>query len=350
MTRVSFDTLCTFTRGVLDAAGLDAFSAEAVTTGLCEASLRGVDSHGVRLLPHYVRSAEMGRKNPRPAFTFDRPFPAFGTLDADNGFGHAAGMKAVDHAVEMAAEAGLGAVAVFNSSHSAAMASFALRAARQGFIGVALTHADALLKSHDGTRAYFGTNPVCVAAPRQEDEPFCLDMATSGITWNRLLVLRALGEPLPDGTGADATGAATRDADAATALMPLGGTVAGYKGVGLASVVELLCGVLTGMAFGREIPAMYSAPMDRPRRLGQFYLAMRIDACLSADAFRERLQRMCDELRDEPGRDGANVLAAGDKEIAEARRRRRVGVPLDNPTTEALRRVGDTFGLVLETV
>ena len=115
---------------MLGKVGLDEHTCESVSFGLCETSLRGVDSHGIRLLPHYTRSALLGRKNPTPEYKFKQVFPAFGHLDADNTFGHAAGMKAIDLAMPLAQEYGISPVAVSNSSHPGAMASFALRAAK----------------------------------------------------------------------------------------------------------------------------------------------------------------------------------------------------------------------------
>ena len=187
MKKISFDKIYEFHKAVLSKAGLDEDTCKAVAFGLCETSLRGVDSHGIRLLPHYTRSALLGRKNPRPNYSFQKVFPAFGHLDADNTFGHAAGMKAIDLAMPIALEYGICAIAVSNSSHPGAMASFALRAARKGYIAFAFTHADALVFSHGGKRTYFGTNPICIAVPREEAEPFCLDMAPTMISWNKLL-------------------------------------------------------------------------------------------------------------------------------------------------------------------
>ena len=150
MRNIQFDAVYAFQKAVLTMAGLDEDTCEAVAFGLCETSLRGVDSHGIRLLPHYTRSGLSGRKNPRPNYRFNQVFPAFGHLDADNTFGHAAGMKAIDLAMQLAKEFGIGAIAVSNSSHPGAMASFALRAARKGYLAFAFTHADALVCSHGG--------------------------------------------------------------------------------------------------------------------------------------------------------------------------------------------------------
>lgn len=341
MTRVSQKILFRFANDLLQAAGLDDFSRESVAFGLCETSLRGVDSHGIRLLPHYTRSALSGRKNPRPDFKFHRNFPAIGLLDADNAFGHAAGFKAVELGMEMAKELGLGAVGVANSSHPGAMASFALKAAREGYICFAYTHADALLRSHGGTRAFFGTNPVCMAAPRREAEPYCLDMATSTIPWNRLLIHRAKNVPLPEGVAADVNGDLTTDPQAATCLTPTGG----YKGQGLASMVEVLCGVMTGMAFGREIPAMYKASMDSQRKLGQFYLVMRADGCIAEDMFLDRMQELTEAVRAEPAKPGEQVMLAGDKEAREAERRKIDGIPLDDDTLAAFGELAEKLGV-----
>ena len=342
MKRISYNELCAFVRGVLDAAGLDEYSAQAVSNGLCETSLRGVDSHGVRLLPHYVRSAQTGRKNARPKFRFARTFPSMGCLDADNAFGHAAGMKAIEHGMEMAAETGVGMVGVRNSSHPGAMASFAMKAARAGYMALAFTHADSLLLSHGGTRPYFGTNPVCFAAPRSEGEPYCLDMATSVIPWNRLLLHK--GEPLPENVGADAKGNATTDPTEAVCLMPTGG----YKGTGLASMVEVFCAIFTGMTFGRDIPAMYKAPMDAPRKLGQCYIVMRCDGCVDAATFASSLTRMTEAVRAEPSRPEQDVMLAGDKEMHAARRRRETGVPLDPETLAEFGKLANEFNIPME--
>ena len=102
--KITYESLIHFHREILKKVGLDKETMEAVTLGLCETSLRGVDSHGIRLLPHYVNSALSGRKNPKPNYTFTKKFPTIGLLDADNTFGHDAGMKAIDYCIEIAEE------------------------------------------------------------------------------------------------------------------------------------------------------------------------------------------------------------------------------------------------------
>lgn len=346
MKRISYENLLNFHELVLRKAGLNKESVEAVTIGLCETSLRGVDSHGIRLLPHYVRSAILGRKNPNPSFRFSQKYPAIGILDADNAFGHTAGMKAIDYCIKMADEFGTGTVAVTNSSHPGAMASMALKAARMGYIAFAFTHADSLLLSYNGKRPYFGTNPICMAVPRIEQEPYCLDMATTMISWNKLLNFRANNLPLSNNLAADSEGIMTTDPEHAVSLYPIGS----YKGYGLASMVEILCGVFTGMAFGRGISSMYKASMDKPRKLGQFYIVLRTDGCLDQEVFAERMQRLSDEIRQEPAQLGQKVMLPNDPEIAVMKERMKNGIPLDESTYLALKMLSGEFDVSLQLI
>lgn len=341
--RITYENLLAFHRGVLSHVGADEESREAVAQCLCETSLRGVDSHGARLLPHYARSALTGRKNPRPDMKFSQKYPAVGRLDADNGYGQTAGLRAVGHCLEMADENGVGVVGVINAGHPGAMASYALKAARRGYIGFAFTHADSLLLSYGGVRPYFGTNPICMAAPREEEDPYCFDSSPSLTTWNKVMMHKANKITLDENLVADKDGNMTTDPEKAASLISIGK----YKGYALASMVEILCSVFTGMAFGRHIPAMYRAPMDQPRRLGQFYMAIKTDGCVEAGQFVRNLQIMSNEARTEPAKPGERILMPGDKENNEARRRAKDGIPLDDATVKEFLRISQEYGVEL---
>ena len=343
MKKILYDDLNQFLTKILTIIGLDEYSVDSVTTGLCETSLRGVDSHGVRLLPHYVNSALSGRKNPKPKYKISKAFPSIAHLDADNAFGHAAGMKSIEIAMEMAEVQGVGIVAVSNSSHPGAMASMALKAARKGFIALAFTHADALVLSHNGTRPYFGTNPICMAVPRDEHEPYCLDMASSIVSWNKVLIKKNSDTKLIDGIAADSNGDLTTDPNEATCLVPAGS----YKGFGIASMVDILCGIYTGMQFGRAIPSMYKAPIDKPRSLGQFYMVFRIDGVVNKSDFLSTMQTMSDEVRVEPAIDGEKVMMPGDPEVNTSKIRMREGIPLDEATLNSFIKLSKEYDISL---
>lgn len=296
-----------------------------VTEGLIQTSVRGVDSHGIRLLPHYLEGVKKGRINPNPNYKFIRTSFSTGTLDADHTFGHAAGMEAVKKAIELANEAGTGHVAVYNSSHFGAAAYYALEIAKHDMIGMSFTNTDALIKTYGGKRPFLGNNPICFAAPCKNEEPFCLDMATSVVTFNKIRQLRDAKLFAPSGVGADRQGIETTDANKITMLLPIGG----YKGYGLSLMVEILCSLLTGMPYGPHIPKMFEAPMNEKRYLGHFVSAIRIDCFLDKEIFKNRLYELISELRNEPALDSnVAVQVAGDPEKKIAKERIKKGIPI----------------------
>ena len=134
------------TESVLKKYGSNEFSAKSVSKGLVETSLRGVDSHGIRLLPHYLNALRNGRINGEPKFKINNKYQALIGLDADNAFGHAAGYKSIEIGMKIAEEFGIAAISVMNSSHPGAMASFSIEAARKGFsVGIPLLSTATLL-------------------------------------------------------------------------------------------------------------------------------------------------------------------------------------------------------------
>ena len=203
---VSSEKLSVFIKSVLLKARVREDVAEYVTEGLVQTSLRGVDSHGVRLLPHYMKGVKGGRINPNPNYKFTRTSPSTGLFDADHTLGHAAGMEAAKKAIELANEAGTGHIAIFNSTHFGAASYCALEIANHDMVGMSFTNTDALVKTYAGKRPFLGNNPICFAAPCNGEEPFCLDMATSVITFNKVRMHREEGSPLPEGVASDKDG------------------------------------------------------------------------------------------------------------------------------------------------
>ncbi len=312
-------------RPPLLARGVDPAAVDHVVAALTFASLRGTDSHGINLFPHYCRVVDSGRINPRPVFEFARTRPGAATMNADHGFGHHAGHVAMMEAVALARENGIAAVAVADSSHFAAAAYYATAAARQGLIGLAFTNADSLVKAPGSARAFFGTNPVCLAAPMADEEPFCLDMATSMVSWNRVLNCRRNGLPLGAGWAYDADGHPTEDPAAARSLAPAGD----YKGFGLGMMVELLCGLLTGGPAATELIAMYENLPAR-RGISHFFMAIDLDAFVGATDFPQRLSAMAAAIRALPALDPASPpQIPGDPEKHTAARRATEGIPID---------------------
>jgi ureidoglycolate dehydrogenase (NAD+) len=232
-------------------------------------------------------------------------------------------------ACELATSAGVGAVGVVRSSHFGAAGAYALAGAEAGLIAISTTNADSLVGLHHGTRAFHGTNPIAAAAPVPGQAPWLLDMATSSIPFNRVLLYRTLGKALPDGVAADADGAATNDPNAAAVLIPLGGVDFGYKGAGLAGLVTLLSAVLTGGTLDHDMTRMFHADDSvSPRNVGHFCLAIDPDKFVGRAAYDAAMTRYVGALRSVPAVAGERVLAPGDREW-EVDANRAGGVPVD---------------------
>lgn len=297
---------------------------ESVVDGLIETSLRGVDSHGIRLMPHYIGGVKNGRINKNPNIIKKKTALSTAIVDADHTFGIAAGTLAMREAIKLAKKTGISSVSVKNSTHFGAAAIYSLLAARNDMIGLSFTHTDSLVLPFGGKKSYLGTNPICFAAPCEGEEPFCLDMATSQIPWNKLLVYRNTKQKLEPGWGADEKGIVTQDPNRAVALLPLGG----YKGYGLALMIEILSSLLTGMPFGAHIKSMY--PLDGEKRnLGHFFIAINIARFEDIATFKKRLASLVKELRAIlPSKGFSRVLVAGDVEKETYAIRKKHGIPL----------------------
>ena len=310
---------------ILRSVGVPAEIAEFPAKGLVWTSLRGIDSHGIRLLPHYLAGVEGGRINHAPKMYFEQTAPATGLVEADHTFGHAAGMKAMQHALELAQESGIGAVGVRNSSHCGAMSWFAHEAARQDMIGVAFTHATPRVKSPGASRSFFGNNPICFVAPMYGEEPFCFDAATTAITFNAVKAAAASGENLPHGVVADGQGCMTIDPNKAEQLIPIGD----YKGFGISMVVDILCAMLTGMPGGNQISKMFDESMSKNRKLGHFFCAINIASFQDVINFKIKLKEMVDDVRVEPALNPKKpVIVPGDPEKLAWKTRTELGIPI----------------------
>lgn len=338
--RISYSDLVAFTKSLLIKVGLKSSGADILTQCLCETSLRGVDSHGIRLLPHYVNFTKTGQINLHANMSHHRKYPVFSHIDGDGGFAQIAGFKAVDYAILTAKKYGIGSVTVSNSSHPGAMASYTLRAARKGYICFGFANADSLIVSPGAKRAYFGTNPLSVAAPRKDLAPFCLDMAPSMITWNKVKSYIEQGKKLPENLVVDKEGKNTIISENAVALRGVGE----YKGYALASMIEVITSILTGMPFGINIKKMFDRDNVKPRKLAQTYIVMRNDICISSDEFLSSLKKMSEELYKEVDQEGENtIFLPGDKEIREEYERTLYGIPIDKYTESSLAALADEY-------
>ena len=335
---------------VLSAWGMSPAHADTTAEMMLETDLRGVDSHGISMLPTYDREFRAGRLNMRPSFKTVREGPAFALIDADASLGHPVSVHAMNLAVDKCRESGVAVVSVVNSHHFGAAGCYSRIAADRGVIGMvtASTRGVTMVPTF-GAEPVMGTNPIAFAAPAKRNPPFQLDMATTTVAAGKVKVYKLNHRPLPAGWVVDDKNQAVTDPEQAFGyvfdkpeggITPLGGAreVGGHKGYGLAVMVHILGGALAGASFS-PIRNRTQKPSD-PHNIGHFFLAIDPRAFRAPGEFEDDLDQVIDTLHGAKRADPAQpVLVAGDPEMATRAERLREGVPVPDDLMEQLRSV-----------
>lgn len=334
-----------FCNEALIAASTDEPTARTVTRALMHASVHGVDTHGVRLLPHYIAAFKGGRLNTVPEPRLVAENGAVAVMDGDDAHGARATYKATEHAIELARTHGVGAVAIRRSSHFGAAGAYAVEVAHAGLVGIVFGNSDAMVRLHSGAEPFHGTNPIAIAAPTGADNPWLFDMATSAVPYNRVALSRWLGIKLASGVASDQRGQDTADPHEAVMLAPLGGPVHGYKGAGLAGVAEIFSSAFSDSPLSVELAPMVSADMSAPRGLGAFVMAVDPAAFLGLDVFKHIMDRYLTKIRASHSAENAQVMAPGDREWDEAARRRKHGILIDHVSVRAFSEITQEYSI-----
>ena len=295
---------------------------------LIGSSLRGVDSHGIRLFPHYVKGLEGGRINNKPKMFFKKTLPATGILDADDGFGHVASYLASKEAVKLAKKNGVGIVGIKNSSHNGAAGAYTLAMAEEGFIGFSFTHSDAFAIPHNGIYPFHGTNPYAFSAPLKGQKPLLVDFASTNIPWNKVHRAKNNKMKLDNDLALDENGKMTNDPNKAKSLFPLGGETFGHKGFGLSSSIEVLCGPFLGIAHGFRLLPMMQSDFSTPRKIGHLVMAINIEAITSKEKYYSNMSNYLRDLKKQKSNKKI-ILYPGEKEWIEEKLRIKKGIPFD---------------------
>jgi LDH2 family malate/lactate/ureidoglycolate dehydrogenase len=336
---------------VLRIVGAPSQQAEDTAAPLVWASLRGVDTHGVRnFKSYYVDTVVDKQIKAQPEFAIEHETSLSVRANGDRGLGLAAGCWGMRLAIEKAREAGVGLVSMRNSNHLGALGFFAEMAAEHDMIGLCMSgHLYA-----DGTdrgmapvfslQPMFGTNPLSVAIPCSREPTYVLDMATATVPVNRVEMMREAGKSIPAGWCLDAAGNPTTDPTEAKVYLPLGGTreLGAHKGFGLAIVVEVLTALLsTG----------WSPTADRrfaQDEIAHFFGAIRIDMFRDPSEFKTGMDAMIDALhqaRPAPGQE--RVYVPGEIEHEIQHQRSRDGIPLSEKEVSELRELSARYGVDL---
>lgn len=325
------------------------------TRVLLSADMRGIDSHGVARLSSYVRLWEAGRINSTPNIAIVHETPSTAVVDGDAGLGLVVAPFAMNVAISKAERAGTGWVSVKNSNHFGIAATHAMLALEHNMIGIAMTNASALVAPTFSKERMLGTNPIAVAIPAHNEEPFIADFATTTASNGKLEILQRKNEDAPAGWVQDKDGKATTNAHALKeggAMLPLGGDKehGSHKGYALGSIVDIFSAVLSGASYGPwapPFPPYVPMPADMPGMgLGHFFGAMRVDAFRPLAEFEEHIDNWLRRFRKAKPADGQErVLIPGDVERETEKVRMHDGIPLPDVVVNDLREVGEKLNV-----
>lgn len=340
---VEADKLTAFCEEVFTAAGVPNKEAGIISRSLVDANLIGLGSHGVSRVTDYLARLDEGLINRKTDIRVISETAGTALLDAGNGWGQVASERAVKIAIQKAREVGVAWVGVSNSNHNGTAAYWTKKLAEAGMVGMSATNGSPVMAPFGGQEASLGTNPISIAVPSRSGHPVVLDMATSAQARGKILIAAKNGEPIPEGWALNKFGQPTTDAQEAFegTILPM----AGPKGSGLAMMIDILAGVLTGGNFGAHMPRMYED--SQPQRLGHFFMAVDIAAMMPLENFLERMDTRERETRESaPAAGFKNVLMPGDIEAEKARTNLLKGVELSRAIHDELLKTARRYGVM----
>jgi LDH2 family malate/lactate/ureidoglycolate dehydrogenase len=353
-----FEKMQQFMVDVFTRVGVPEEDAKICAEVLIEADKRGIDSHGVgRFRTIYIDRIKAGVQNPVTNFEILREGPTTAVVDGHNGMGHVVGKKSMALAIEKARQFGLGMVVARDSTHYGIAGYYALMAAANDMIGITGTNARPSIAPTFGVENMLGTNPLVFGMPTDEDFAFCIDCATSTTQRGKIELYEREGRQMPPGWVIDQQGKTRTDPaevlrglnSGECALTPLGGIgedMAGYKGYGYATVVEILSSALQTGLFLKDLTDVGSDGSKIPSRLGHFFMAINISSFTEPDGFKKHTGEILRQLRSSKKAPGqGRIYTAGEKEYLTWLERKDKGVPLNPVMQNIIKKTRDEYGL-----
>ncbi|EZF68653.1 hypothetical protein H105_08674 [Trichophyton soudanense CBS 452.61] len=331
-----------FVQRVLEKNGVPSANASIVAKCLVDADLRGVDTHGINRIPSYMERIRQGVLDPKASPSLTQVTPVVARVDGHNAFGFISATMAMDHAIEMAKEFGIGMVSVHNSNHFGMSASFVRQAVDANMMSLIFTNSSPALPVWGGKERLMGASPIACGAPSGPNSPpFILDLAFSVAARGKIYKAHRRGEAIPEGWALDANGSHTTDPAAALrgVMLPIGGP----KGSALSIMMDVFSGVLSGSSFAGHVTGPYDP--SKPAGVGHFIMALKPDLFLSLDEFKDRMDYLykrvvtCEKMR---GVD--RIYYPGQIEIITSQERAKDGIPYVQAEIDALNKEADLVG------
>lgn len=348
--RVDHNSLRDFVADVFSALNVPRESASIVADALVMADLMGVESHGVQRLSRYTGGILMGSVNTRANVKIVRQTASTALIDGESGLGQVTAYKAMEIAIQKAEEAGVSIVGVRNSHHFGMAGYYALQAVNKKMIGVVMTNSEALVAYTHAIGRSLGTNPIAVGSPSKKPPPILYDAAMGVVPIGKIEVYAKEGKKMPLGWAMDSDGKLLDNPSEVLArkgaILPLGGLgeeMGGHKGAGLALIVDLLCGVLTGANWGKSVKHTLN---KEPANVGHFMLAIDVKNFMPLNQFLENVEKLKDYIKGLPKASKENdIWVPGEKAWLTMKTRERIGIPIHKNILKELENEGRRVGV-----
>lgn len=330
--RISIQELKDISCQLLLACQLPADQADLVAECLVEAEVHGVSTHGIALLPAYMNKLLTGSFNTRPCFSTLREGVAFSVVDADNAIGYVSAVHCMKLAIKHCRQTGIYTVFCRNSNTYGAAFYYPLLAAREGLIGITGCNSPAAMPVYGGRQRLLGTNPLAIAIPCGKANPILFDMSTSKVAKSKINEARRKHEQIPLGWALDEEGKPTTDPVEAIKgfMLPL----EGYKGYGLAMMIDIMAGVLSGAAFLNKVGKFYSED-NQGMNVGQTFIALD-PLQVYGEGFYELMDQYVETIRTSESREGAEISLPGDHKWNSRASSMKKGIALEAAAIEKL--------------
>ena len=275
--------------------GLNNKHASISADALINAELVGAYGHGLSRLKMYCDRIKKKLINPNPKIKIKKISSSISQIDADNCIGFVAADIAIKTAIHSAKQTGIGMIGVKNSGHYGLSGYYAEQATKKNLIAMIYTNAPPAIAPHGSLKTLFGTNPICFGAPVGSKIPFILDTSMSVINRGKIRVAARNNKKIPEGVALDKFGKPTSDAKKALSGVQL--PIAGFRGSGLAWMVDILSGVLTGSNHAGRVRDPFD-DFSGPQNVGHLFIVFKSN--LFVKNFNKRIKENVSKVKKLP--------------------------------------------------
>lgn len=281
---------------ILEQVGVSTDHAVILMENFLNCDEKGIYTHGIYRLPTYIKQMQRGNINPKPNIRKIKDNSLIRLIEGDEGLGAVISYYAMQEAIEISKERGIGVVGVRNSTHFGAAAYYTEMASEKDQIGIVFTNASPAIAPTGSIKPLLGNNPWSISVPTNLDFPITMDIANSVVARGKIRIANSKGESIPLGWAINKFGEPTTNPKEALdggAILPIGD----YKGYGITLMIEILAGVLTGSGFGNQIAGV---EQDGKRNNGHLFISLNVEAFMGIEDFKQRVDELIQMVKSVP--------------------------------------------------